>query len=180
MPYLVAADLPTEPAGIRFRKLLERPQILRMPGTHNGIAGLQAARAGFEALYLSSVGRCLDAQGERCGVLGGEGDGGGPESPQLGVQRPRIHRLGRQLMIRSDLGLVEVGEPEAQRQQLGKTLGCQPFRRQADRVQGRPESIAGIGVVGARLERGWARRGAAEHQVETRCQQVRDEMTIQP
>ncbi len=56
MPYLVAADLPTEPAGIRFRKLLERPQILRIPGTHNGIAALQAARAGFEALYLSGAG----------------------------------------------------------------------------------------------------------------------------
>ncbi len=56
MPYLVAADLPAEPAGIRFRALLERPQILRMPGTHNGIAALQAARAGFEALYLSGAG----------------------------------------------------------------------------------------------------------------------------
>jgi methylisocitrate lyase len=56
MPYLVAADLPTEPAGVRFRALLERPQILRMPGTQNGIAALQAARAGFEALYLSGAG----------------------------------------------------------------------------------------------------------------------------
>lgn len=55
MPYLVAADLPAEPAGIRFRALLEQPQILRMPGTHNGIAALQAARAGFEALYLSGA-----------------------------------------------------------------------------------------------------------------------------
>lgn len=55
MPYLVAADLPVEPAGVRFRSLLERPQILRMPGTHNGIAALQAARAGFEALYLSGA-----------------------------------------------------------------------------------------------------------------------------
>ena len=55
MPYLVAADLPLEPAGVRFRKLLERPQILRMPGAHNGIAALQAARAGFEALYLSGA-----------------------------------------------------------------------------------------------------------------------------
>lgn len=55
MPYLVAADLPTEPAGARFRNLLERPQILRMPGAHNGIAALQAARAGFEALYLSGA-----------------------------------------------------------------------------------------------------------------------------
>ena len=55
MPYLVAADLPSTPAGVRFRGLLERPQILRMPGTHNGIAALQAARAGFEALYLSGA-----------------------------------------------------------------------------------------------------------------------------
>lgn len=56
MPYLVAADLPSESAGVRFRALLERPKILRMPGTHNGIAALQAARAGFEALYLSGAG----------------------------------------------------------------------------------------------------------------------------
>jgi len=56
MPYLVAADLPTEAAGVRFRALLEQPQILRMPGTQNGIAALQAARAGFEALYLSGAG----------------------------------------------------------------------------------------------------------------------------
>ncbi len=55
MPYLVAADVPVEPGGVRFRRLLERPQILRMPGTHNGIAALQAARAGFEALYLSGA-----------------------------------------------------------------------------------------------------------------------------
>jgi methylisocitrate lyase len=55
MPYLVAADLPSEPAGVRFRTLLERPQILRMPGTQNGIAALQAKRAGFEALYLSGA-----------------------------------------------------------------------------------------------------------------------------
>jgi methylisocitrate lyase len=55
MPYLVAADLPNEPAGVRFRTLLQRPQILRMPGTHNGIAALQATRAGFEALYLSGA-----------------------------------------------------------------------------------------------------------------------------
>jgi methylisocitrate lyase len=55
MPYLVAADLAAEPAGVRFRALLERPQILRMPGTHNGIAALQAAKTGFEALYLSGA-----------------------------------------------------------------------------------------------------------------------------
>ena len=55
MPYLVAADLPPDLAGIRFAKLLERPQILCMPGAHNGMAALQATRAGFEALYLSGA-----------------------------------------------------------------------------------------------------------------------------
>ena len=53
MPYLVGADYPEAPAGERFRVLLARPGILRMPGAHNGLAGLQAKAAGFEALYLS-------------------------------------------------------------------------------------------------------------------------------
>ena len=55
MPYLVAAELPRESAGSRFRSLLKRPQILRMPGAHNGMAALQAKAAGFEALYLSGA-----------------------------------------------------------------------------------------------------------------------------
>ncbi|MCL2427620.1 MAG: methylisocitrate lyase [Alphaproteobacteria bacterium] len=55
MTYLVAADLPTTPAGERFRRLLARPTILQMPGAHNGMAALQAKRAGFEALYLSGA-----------------------------------------------------------------------------------------------------------------------------
>ncbi|MFI5031092.1 MAG: methylisocitrate lyase, partial [Reyranellales bacterium] len=56
MPYLVADDLPTISAGARFRALLERPGILQMPGTHNGMAALQAKLAGFEAIYLSGAG----------------------------------------------------------------------------------------------------------------------------
>ncbi|MBO0709847.1 MAG: methylisocitrate lyase [Acetobacteraceae bacterium] len=55
MTYLVAADLPTTPAGERFRALLARPTILQMPGAHNGMAALQAKKAGFEALYLSGA-----------------------------------------------------------------------------------------------------------------------------
>jgi methylisocitrate lyase len=55
MPYLVAADLPTEPAGKRFRALLDRGGILQMPGAHNGMAALQARDAGFEAVYLSGA-----------------------------------------------------------------------------------------------------------------------------
>jgi methylisocitrate lyase len=55
MTYLVAADLPTTPAGDRFRALLARPGILQLPGAHNGQASLQAKAAGFEGLYLSGA-----------------------------------------------------------------------------------------------------------------------------
>ena len=55
MTYLVAADQPGEPAGIRFRRLLERPEIAQIPGAHNGMAALQARAAGFAALYLSGA-----------------------------------------------------------------------------------------------------------------------------
>jgi methylisocitrate lyase len=55
MPYLIAADLPTEPAGARFRTLLGRPGILQLPGAHNGMAALQARAAGFDAVYLSGA-----------------------------------------------------------------------------------------------------------------------------
>jgi methylisocitrate lyase len=55
MTYLVGDDVPAEPAGVRFRKLVERDGILQLPGTHNGQAALQARAAGFEALYLSGA-----------------------------------------------------------------------------------------------------------------------------
>ncbi|TDR90245.1 methylisocitrate lyase [Enterovirga rhinocerotis] len=55
MPYLVGSDLPDRPAGERFRALLARPAILQLPGAHNGMAAMQARRAGFEALYLSGA-----------------------------------------------------------------------------------------------------------------------------
>jgi methylisocitrate lyase len=55
MPYLLASELPRESAGKRFRALIERPGILRIPGAHNGMAALQAKAAGFEALYLSGA-----------------------------------------------------------------------------------------------------------------------------
>ncbi|HEX3349584.1 MAG TPA: methylisocitrate lyase [Acetobacteraceae bacterium] len=55
MPYLIADDLPAEPAGARFRTLLARPEILQLPGAHNGMAALQAKAAGFNSLYLSGA-----------------------------------------------------------------------------------------------------------------------------
>ncbi|MFG1430560.1 methylisocitrate lyase [Xanthobacter sp. V2C-8] len=55
MPYLVASDLPQEPAGVRFRALVEQGGILKLPGAHNGMAALQARAAGFSGLYLSGA-----------------------------------------------------------------------------------------------------------------------------
>lgn len=55
MPYLVAADLPNASAGERFRQALAAGGILRIPGTHNGLAALQARDAGFSACYLSGA-----------------------------------------------------------------------------------------------------------------------------
>jgi methylisocitrate lyase len=55
MTYLVADNLIAEPAGERFRALVERPGILQLPGAYNGLSALQAKAAGFDALYLSGA-----------------------------------------------------------------------------------------------------------------------------
>jgi hypothetical protein len=49
MTYLVGASLADQPAGVRFRELLNNTGILQMPGTHNGMAALQARDSGFSA-----------------------------------------------------------------------------------------------------------------------------------
>jgi methylisocitrate lyase len=55
MTYLVGTDHSDEPAGLRFRALLQRPQILQLPGAYNGLAAQQARATGFEGLYLSGA-----------------------------------------------------------------------------------------------------------------------------
>lgn len=55
MTQLIAENQPGKPAGLRFRELLQRDQILELPGAYNGLSALQARRAGFEALYLSGA-----------------------------------------------------------------------------------------------------------------------------
>jgi methylisocitrate lyase len=55
MIYLNDAQTRGVPAGARLRALLDKPEIVRMPGAYNGLAARQAMRAGFEALYLSGA-----------------------------------------------------------------------------------------------------------------------------
>jgi methylisocitrate lyase len=53
--YLIGADQPATPAGERFAALVRRGPLLALPGAYNGLAALQARRAGFEAVYLSGA-----------------------------------------------------------------------------------------------------------------------------
>jgi methylisocitrate lyase len=55
MTYLLASDLPDTPPGVRFANLLASNSILQLPGTHNGLAALQAKAQGFKALYISGA-----------------------------------------------------------------------------------------------------------------------------
>jgi len=55
MTYLIAENLPSQPAGERFRTLVEGPGILRLPGAYNGLSALQAKAAGFAGVYLSGA-----------------------------------------------------------------------------------------------------------------------------
>ena len=69
MPYLIADDLPAEPAGQRFRKLVESPGILGIPGTHNGMAALQAGEIANSAEFFS-FGRPARPVSRRCTCRG--------------------------------------------------------------------------------------------------------------
>jgi methylisocitrate lyase len=51
--WLTAGTRDPRPAGDRLAALWAAPGIVRMPGAHDPLAALLAARAGFEALYLS-------------------------------------------------------------------------------------------------------------------------------
>ena len=53
MTWLEGNGRDTPPAGERLQALLDRPEILGVPGAHNGLAGMLAKEAGFEALYIS-------------------------------------------------------------------------------------------------------------------------------
>lgn len=53
MTWLEGNGRDTAPAGERLQALIDRPEILGVPGAHNGLAGMLAKEAGFEALYIS-------------------------------------------------------------------------------------------------------------------------------
>ncbi|PIW27373.1 MAG: methylisocitrate lyase [Rhodospirillales bacterium CG15_BIG_FIL_POST_REV_8_21_14_020_66_15] len=53
MTWLEGNGREKRPTGERLRDLLDRGEILRVPGAHNAFAGMIAKQAGFETLYIS-------------------------------------------------------------------------------------------------------------------------------
>jgi methylisocitrate lyase len=56
--------------GARLRELLDRPEILGVPGAHNALAGLLAKEQGFECLYVSGGGVTLTLGLPDLGIMG--------------------------------------------------------------------------------------------------------------
>ena len=91
MIYLTDHD--ARPAGVRFRELMARPQILQMPGAHNGLAARQAAQSGFEALYLSGAALSMDDIMARLAISRGNVSMNLSKLVEWGLVR-RVHRRG--------------------------------------------------------------------------------------
>jgi methylisocitrate lyase len=58
------------PPGDRLAQMWRGPDILRIPGAHNALAGLIAKRAGFKALYLSGAALSASLGLADLGILG--------------------------------------------------------------------------------------------------------------
>ncbi|XCS09743.1 methylisocitrate lyase [Aeribacillus pallidus] len=55
MVWIVEKESIQEELADRFRTLMNAPEILQIPGAHDGMAALIARKAGFQALYLSGA-----------------------------------------------------------------------------------------------------------------------------
>nr|WP_087990658.1 methylisocitrate lyase [Bacillus subtilis] len=55
MSWIVNKQSSQEELAVRFRKLMSAPDILQIPGAHDGMAALLAKEAGFSAVYLSGA-----------------------------------------------------------------------------------------------------------------------------
>ena len=69
-------------------------------------------------------------------------------------------------MVHSRAELADIGEADAELQQLGKFMRLVSARRDADLVDGAPEAVAGTGVVVAWLGGALAGGGADEDEAE--------------
>lgn len=100
MNYLVSSKQDDISAGERLRVLLRGPDIVRMPGAHNGLAALQAKAAGFKALYLSGAAMSASMGLPDLGILTLE--------DVLFFTRQIVRASGLPLLVDGDTGFGEV------------------------------------------------------------------------
>lgn len=100
MNYLIPTDQDRTPAGQRLRTLLRAPDIVRIPGAHNGLAALQAKAAGFKALYLSGAAMSASMGLPDLGILTLE--------DVLFFTRQIVRASGLPLLVDGDTGFGEV------------------------------------------------------------------------
>ncbi|MDD9150077.1 methylisocitrate lyase [Sporolactobacillus sp. CQH2019] len=55
MSWIVNEQTPQKQLAEQFRRLMEGPELLQIPGVHDGMSALIASKVGFEALYLSGA-----------------------------------------------------------------------------------------------------------------------------
>ncbi len=70
MTWLEHNDCAAAPPGDLLAQMWSGPEILRIPGAHNALAGLLAKRAGFKALYLSGAALSASLGLADLGILG--------------------------------------------------------------------------------------------------------------
>lgn len=80
--------------------LLQEPDIVRMPGAHNGLAALQAKAAGFEAIYLSGAAMSASMGLPDLGIL--------TLGDVLFFTRQLVRASGLPLLVDGDTGFGEV------------------------------------------------------------------------
>src|SRR4051794_5264813 len=106
------------------------------------------------------------------GVFAVERHGGGPVTLDLRGESGGVEAVLRQFLIAAPFRLAQVSEAETIVEHLRVFGRLQKARCQSDKMQRRPEPVAGSGVIGARLLGRPARSGAAENKVETGSENV--------
>jgi hypothetical protein len=82
------------------------------------------------------------------------------------------------LMIHAIDMLGDIGQPDAKLPKPFIVLRREKMRGEADPVQGRPKLVLAVRIVSLLQRRLTARRGAAEHQLQSRPQPVRQYMFL--
>ena len=107
------------------------------------------SRGAEKGFRLPAVTDGSPAEEVLAGVLAVERHGGGPVTLDLRGESGNVEAVLRQFLIASPFRLAQVGKAETVIEHLRVFGRLQQAGRQSDKVQRRPEPVAGSGVIGA-------------------------------